>query len=69
MTTRLRFTGALDLCMRLLLALAALGVIAMTVDASKTSATGGVASDVQSIVLVHGSWAERLQLVQGDSTP
>ena len=38
MTTRLRFAAALDLCMRLLLALVALGVISMIVGSS--NATG-----------------------------
>ena len=59
MTTRLRLTAALDICMRLLLALVALGVITMTVSSSKASAAGGGSSGVKNVVLAHAAWAER----------
>ena len=58
MTTRLRVTAALDLCMRLLLALLALGVIAMTVSSSKASAADGGSSGLGNVVLVYGAGAD-----------
>ena len=62
--TRLRFTAALDLCMRLLLALLALGAIAMTVSSSKATAAGGSSSGIVSVVLVHGAVANTARVNQ-----
>ena len=59
MTTRLRLTAVLDLCVRLLLALLALGVITMTLSSSKASAAVGGSSGLGNVVLLHGASAER----------
>jgi hypothetical protein len=55
MATRPRLAAALDLCMRLLLAVLALGVIAMTVGSTKASAAGGISRGVQNVAFVHSS--------------
>jgi hypothetical protein len=53
--TRLRLAAAVDLCVRILLALLALGVITKTVSSPKATAADGSARGMGNVVLVHGT--------------
>jgi hypothetical protein len=53
--TRLRFAAAVDLCMRVLLALLALGVITKTVSSPKATAADVSSRGMGNVVLVHGA--------------